>query len=304
VDLDEAYRYAFEGTVRSTSRTWAGTQHPTFRYELGGEGRIVLTEPQRASEIAMFVFPEGRSYLVFRGAESGAVVGEVTSTTSARRFMVRPGRYFVRGRTPNHVVEGEVFVGDRQVLAVDDGLLHRIEYARLVRKGGSDLRSTSGPVAGYTARTALRNGASLCNGAFAGYALALPALTLTPRLDACFSDFDNGPLQVTSNEYGGDVRVAHAWDVGPFTFDAGLTMGASWLRQTFTTAGVAPARDSIAARTSVGGGVIVPLGEGFSTGGEVAAETYLFRLEDSATGSATLAPSLACRLHLGVGKEW
>ena len=72
----------------------------------------------------------------------------------------------------------------------------------------------------------------------------------------------------------------------------------------FTTPGLAPARDSIAGRTSVGGGVAVALGAGVSTAGEVAAETYLFRLEDSAAGSSSLAPSLACRLHLGVGKEW
>ena len=46
------------------------------------------------------------------------------------------------------------------------------------------------------------------------------------------------------------------------------------------------------------------VGAGFYAVGEIAAETYLFRLQDSATGSASLTPSLACRAHVGVGKEW
>jgi hypothetical protein len=304
VDLDEAYRYAFEGTVRSTSRTWAGTQHPTFRYELGGQGRIVLTEPQRSAEVATLVFPDARSYLVFRGSESGAVVGEVTATTGGRRFSVRAGRYFLRGRTPDYVLEGDVVVAEGQVLTVDDSLLRRIEYARLVRKGGGDIRSTNGPVLGYTMRTALRDGASVCNGFFGGYAFALPALTVTPRLDACFSEFDNGGLHANADEYAGDLRVAHAWDIGPATFDVGLSVGVSWLRQTFATSGIAPPRNTVSPRTSVGAATTFAAGAGFYAVGEIAAETYLFRLQDSATGAVSLTPSLACRARVGVGKEW
>ncbi len=304
VDLDEAYWYAYEATVRSTSRTWAGTQHPSFRYELGGQGRIVLTEPQRASELATFVFPEARTYLVFRGSESGAVLGEVTSTTSARRLSVRAGRYFLRGRTPDYVLEGAVVVSEGQVLPVGDDMLHRIEYARLVRKGGADVRSASGPLAGYTMRTPLKNGAEVCNGVFAGYAFAFTALTVTPRLDACVSAFESGPLQASANEYGGDLRLAHAWDLPAFTLDVGLTVGASWLRQSFTTPGIAPPRDTLSPRTSVGSAVTVGVAAGFYAVGEAAAETYLFRVQDSATDSVDLTPSLAFRAHLGVGKEW
>jgi hypothetical protein len=42
VTLDEAYRHAYEATLRATSRTWAGTQHPTFEYEVRGQGDVVL----------------------------------------------------------------------------------------------------------------------------------------------------------------------------------------------------------------------------------------------------------------------
>ncbi len=42
VTLDEAYRHAYEATLRASSRTLAGTQHPTFQYDLRGTGDLVL----------------------------------------------------------------------------------------------------------------------------------------------------------------------------------------------------------------------------------------------------------------------
>src|SRR5262249_21875771 len=42
VTLDEAYRYAYESTLRASSRSLAGVQHPTFEYEVRGQGDVVL----------------------------------------------------------------------------------------------------------------------------------------------------------------------------------------------------------------------------------------------------------------------
>ena len=79
VTLEEAYRYAYEATLRSSSATWAGAQHPTFRYEMQGMGKLALSElPASTASRALLVFPAGKPYLVLAGSESGAVVGEVT----------------------------------------------------------------------------------------------------------------------------------------------------------------------------------------------------------------------------------
>ncbi|WP_437303308.1 hypothetical protein [Sorangium sp. So ce388] len=45
VTLDEAYRHVSEATIRATSQTLAGTQHPTLRYKLRGQGKLALTVP-------------------------------------------------------------------------------------------------------------------------------------------------------------------------------------------------------------------------------------------------------------------
>jgi hypothetical protein len=304
VQLDEAYRYAFDATVRATSRTWSGTQHPGYRFELGGYGRLVLTEPQRGSARSVLTFPAGRAYLIFRGSAGGSVIGEVTAQTNARRMFVRSDRYFIRARASDHVLEGEVSIDDGQTLDVRDDRLRRIEYARLVRKGGSAVRTVSGPLAGYTMRTALKQSEGLCHGAFAGYAFTFSALSITPRLDMCLSDFYSGALHAQTNDYGGDVRLAHTWDLPVVSLDIGLSVGGSWLRQTFSTPGFAPARDSFALRTGIGAAATIDVTAEFYVLADAVAETYVFKLKDSASRSTAFTPSLAFRHHLGIGKQW
>lgn len=129
------------------------------------------------------------------------------------QLSLRPDHYFVRGRTSDYILEGEVIARTSETLGVRDDLLHRIEYARLVRKGGTGLHSVSGPIAGFTFRTPLRNGSEMCAGAFAGYTFTLSTISLSPRIDACFSSFDNQSVRAAADDFGGGVRVAHAWDI-------------------------------------------------------------------------------------------
>lgn len=301
VQLDEAYRYAYDATLRATSRTWAGSQHPSFRYELGGQGRIALTvlkDPGRGT----VAFPDGRSYLVFRGSASGPVVAEVTATARSRKLSLRPDRYFVRGRASDVMLEGDFALAAGETRAIDDARLQRIEYARLVRKGGSDTRHVHGPLAGYTFRSGLRNGGGLCHGAFAGYGVTAAALSVEARVDGCRTTFANEIVSTTLSEVGGDVRVAHAWDLPLVTVDLGLSLGGAFFHQSFTTAGDAPTRGTGAFRSSVGARLGLPLGGGFGLAAESAAETYLFALRTASEDG--VSPSVAFRQRLALTKEW
>ncbi len=49
VSLDEAYRYAYDRTVRSTASTLSGAQHPSFDLELAGQGELILSTPGEAA---------------------------------------------------------------------------------------------------------------------------------------------------------------------------------------------------------------------------------------------------------------
>jgi hypothetical protein len=305
ITLDEAYHYAHDNTLRASSRTLAGVQHPTYRYDLRGQGRLVLTEPLVSDgNRAQLRFPESIDYLVFLGEERGAVVGEVAAHDRARVLSVAPGAYFVRGRASTHLLEGTVQVKAGAVEEIDDAKLKRVDYARLVRKGGGVARLVHGPQAGYTVRTALGNSTGLCHGVFAGYGFALTSITIAPRVAACRGGYTNSSLSATVDTLDAGVRASHAWDLPLFSVELGARAGGSLYRQRFETQGVAPPRTTLGAQTALDVGVTVDVGAGVALFAESGAEAAVFALQRSPTKDREMSVSFAFRQNVGLAKWW
>src|SRR5207248_10935165 len=76
VTLFEAYAYAYDRTVADTAESAAGAQHPTFSYDLAGNGDLVLTDVAVRHEGVYFPreAPGGVYYLV---DHQGFVAAEV-----------------------------------------------------------------------------------------------------------------------------------------------------------------------------------------------------------------------------------
>jgi hypothetical protein len=142
VTLDEAYNYAFAATVASSSRTLAGTQHPTFRYDLKGKGELVLSSFGNP-EHAQLGFKEPLDFIVFD--DGGAVVAEVSGSAPNRSVVVPAGTLVVRARGVDAAFEGKVTAQRGQTLEVSTDMLERFEYARLVRKGIGERRVAASP---------------------------------------------------------------------------------------------------------------------------------------------------------------
>ena len=302
VTLEEAYRYAYENTLRASSRTLAGLQHPTFRYEMHGHGEVVITTLGSEGRAAVD-FPRGRSYLLMHDRADGPVAAEVGARDSIRRLSLKVGRYFVRGRGDDFLLEGTVVFVAGPSQRVEDRDLRRIEYARLVRKGRSSRALVHGLQAGYLLHTALSNSDSLCNGAFAGYQVELRHLSVTPQISYCRSGFDNATLHSGVDEFAVRVWLAHVWDLPVFSIEVGVSTGTALLRQTFETRGRAPDRLTGAWTLSVGLGLLRDLPKGFYLLARVEAETFFYeQLHDS--GSSSFAPSVAARASFGFGKRW
>jgi hypothetical protein len=303
ITLEEAYRYAFDATLRSTSRTWAGLQHPAFRYDLRGEGKLVLTTlAGTRTPRATLAFPSDHTYLVMEDNATGPVVAEIDAVDRARRISVKPGRYFIRGRLPDALLEGEVVAAADEYVTVFDGNLHRTEYARLVRKGGADVFVSHDIEAGYFLRTPMKNAATVCQGGFAGYTQHWPSFDLGARADGCIASASNSTLSSNDDELGGELRAARSWDFPFITVGVGLGLGASWLHQSFTTTGVAPARNSLAGRFAVNLSLSVPLTWGLSVIAESSGLAYVF---EQLVGNATeYGPWFSFRQTAGIIKEW
>jgi len=304
VTLEEAYHYTYDATLRASSRTFAGAQHPSFRYELHGQGGLVLTSvgADRRNR-GLLEFPDGRAYLVMQDHADGSVVAEVGLADRARRVDVRTGRYFVRGRGRDHLLEGTVAVAAGEVHAVRDGELRRLEYARLVRKGGTPLTLVHGPEVGYRLRTGVTSGSSLCQGFFAGWSVALKHLSITPRLAYCRSSLENTTLRADSDAFDVELGLAHAFDIPYVTFEFGVVVGGALLHQAFVTAGSAPPRTSGAFQLGATAALSTDLPRGFYLFGLVAGETY-FLNQVARDGSSTFGPSFTVSSSLGLGRRF
>jgi hypothetical protein len=305
VTLDEAYRYAFDATLRATSATWAGEQHPTFRYDLRGIGALPITQlPAAGGTRATLVFPPNRTYLILAGGEGGPVVGEVGDAARGRRLSVRPGHYFVRGRAPDRLLEGDLDLAQGASIEVSDGRLRSMEYARLVRKGAGVRSVVQGTDAGLFFQTPLKNADSLCWGGFAGWEAHFAPVSLGVRLAACHATFVNDVLTASSNAYGGELRVTHTWDMPIISVDLGLALGGWLLEERFTTTGSAPARDTPAASIAIVLGLRCDLAAGFALLAEGALESLAYSQHDQSSNTTSLGPYASFRQALGVSKAW
>ncbi len=302
VTLDEAYRHAYEATVRGSSRTLAGVQHPTFQYDVRGQGDVVLaTLTGNERTRGWLSFPPGIGWLVFQGSADGAVAGEIGRSDRVRRLSVRAGTYFVRGRGADALLEGEQRAAAGATVTVDPARLERTAYARLVRKGLGDPRTAPSLELEGRVRGALASEGRPCSGVGAGTSVALRSMTLQARLGACWSGFSQGGLTATTEAWDLEVGATHAWDLRDASVEIGVMVGGAVLRQTFRTRGIAPARTSTALQLSPVAAVSHDLGARTYLFASVAAATYLFRLQRSADGTTSVEPSFALRFAAGCG---
>lgn len=302
VTIDEAYEHSNEATVRATSSTLNGTQHPTFRFEMRGRSPLVLTMPgSSSSKAGKLTFPTGKSYLVLSGSDSGQVLAEVGDTTPARTLTLRPGKYFVRARATDHLLEGTIDLAASATVDVSDDKLTKATYARMARKGDSPRPFAHGPRAAYAPRTGVVSGSSFCHGFSVGWPIALQYVEFAPSFTFCRSDFENDYLEATQDEFGGMLDAAYVIDVPYVSFALGLGAGGGVFRQTFDTRGVAPDRLTAYGRIAVRGDIQIDLGAGFYGDLGAAAETYLFQVLDD-DGESGVTAAFAFRPTFGLGK--
>lgn len=306
VVLDEAYQYAYENTLRASSRSASGLQHPTFFYDLRGQGQLVLTRPfAQGATRGVLELPRAATYLVFRGDAHGQVSAEVSSDDPVRALSLAPGSYFVRGRTKSHVLEGVARVEAGQVTRVDAEALTRIEYAHLVRKGHDSLRRSHALELAALMRSPLPNADSLCYGALGGYRLDLPELSWLLRVGGCGSSLEGAHLEARTRELDVGVRGAHAFDLGArVALDVGLGLGAAYFTQRFETAGRAPTRRSWAGLGELVVGLNVEVWRGCYALLEGAFQTYLLPMLDADSGDTELRGVVSGRLSLGAGARF
>lgn len=64
ITLAEAYAYSYARTIESSLLSHAGVQHPHFRFDLQGQGELILTSPATASSLLTLAIPEPGDWTV------------------------------------------------------------------------------------------------------------------------------------------------------------------------------------------------------------------------------------------------
>jgi hypothetical protein len=302
VVLEEAYRHAYDATVRASSRTFAGMQHPTFQYDFRGQDALVLTRLGAGTATrSILIFPKEIGFLAMRDSAEGEVVAEVGLRDAARSLSLRPGRYFIRGRARDALLEGVITLQAGAAHTIDPGTMKRVEYARLVRKGEGTRAFVNGAELGAAARTKLPNAETPCIGAVLGYRFELEQLGFLARLGACTSSAENSTLSATTNEYDLTLVAQHAWDLPAVTLGLGLGGGAALVTQSFETRGVAPGRTGSSPMALIAGSASMEVGAGFYAASELRGETHFISLQRTSRTGPELEVAFAVRGSLALG---
>jgi hypothetical protein len=301
VTVAEAFSYTRDRTILASARTLTGVQHPTFHFDVRGRAELALANLGGDKTRGQLTVPTGATWLVVREGGSDSIVGEIAADATHRTLSLRAGRYLVRGRTRDALLEGSVTVasGRETVVATDD--LSSTKYARLVRKGhGEIVARAMGWFGGPAIASPIIQGASPCFGAIAGAMWATADVTWSPRLMGCRGTLSNETLSATTDLLAVDLRAAKAWDVSRLTIDLGVTLGGELMQERFTTRGIAPTRTSPAGHIDAGLGLMLPIHGRYYVASEVGVQTHFFSLEDQ-MGERGVVARFAVRGMLALG---
>lgn len=135
VTLSEAFDYAYARTLRTTSVTLAGAQHPSYDYRLAGQGEFVLTELTKPAARIDLASELDRAIVVHVARDQ--VLAEVTSG-APRQVALAPGRYAVRAWRGGQAASGAFTLSAGETIAVSWKDLSPVASVPVQAKGESD----------------------------------------------------------------------------------------------------------------------------------------------------------------------
>ena len=246
VTMTEAYAYAYLQTVRSSGTT-TQLQHPTYLYDLKGQGGVPLTYlGDGQGRGGVLLLPEPGRYLVFAGDPSGAAFAEVVVTDAGAQLAIPPNRYTVQRRDAESYRRYQLELRSNQKVNLAEVPYDELKYARLLRKGGGAREVVHNLRVAAAGSGPFLEGQSLSGGVLAAYSAELPWLSLSAGLRWGASAIDSASGELTIHQHQLSVRLSgeRFFDLEWASVGVGVLVEGSALFQRFEARTVIPGRDA------------------------------------------------------------
>lgn len=251
VTLAEAYEYTYHKTVATTASTRSGVQHPTYSFDLRGQGDIVLTDLSRGDAgVAFGADLEGR-FLVFDLGRD-RVAAEIDKRPGAgRRIALPPGTYAVKRRMTDHVRLARFTLASNATYEVQASRMSRYAFEDDYAKGSRLVARLRRERTRFAVEGTIAYQSFLSSAARRELVPALPLYGVSTRVgpilggadlqvDLLFGRrsgalLDLGALAVQQDFFQAEIGVGLLWRLrlGSFSVAAGPRLAALYFRRGF-----------------------------------------------------------------------
>jgi hypothetical protein len=234
VTLTEAYRYAFDRTVATTSSA-PTLQHPSFKFDLSGSSELVLTRTQDAASLGRLRAETPGHYLLFD--EAGRELVAEFEVPTGGTIAVKPGVYLVRRRSASRLDEARVEAVAGQVVALSG--LKPVPLGQATRRGGAPEHTALALQVGGGWVGPMLEGQSSGPSLSAGLRVETSWVSVLARGRTQHSSMTNEQLTQDQLLVGGELALVRYLDLGRFSLGPQLSGGADRVWQTYETTGLA-----------------------------------------------------------------
>ncbi|MFN3197327.1 MAG: caspase domain-containing protein [Bradymonadia bacterium] len=249
VTLNEAYRYAYEQTLRSTSRA-RFVQHPTYSFRMRGREDLVLTRLKETRGLGRMALQVDGRYLLLPQDDDGRVVE--LSTEGRTLVLLEPGQWLVRRRTDKTVYEARQQVSPGETTEVMAAAMSPVPFGQTVRRGDALSRQSAWVLTtGFEAAGSYQTQIGPTFGPTLGLRVDLAPVSLEARVRWGRTSSSNTDVDLTQDTLGFDLGALKLYDVAPpVALGFGVRLGVDAVNQRFETTGSGPARTAYAGRLS------------------------------------------------------
>ncbi len=134
ITLNEAYRYAFDQTLKQTAKTLSGPQHPNYNIQMSGTGGVVMTDLRRSS--AKLILDRRLGGNIFINDGAGNLVAEVHKPVGKEVWIgLEEGKYRIINISRGKTFETFVELKERKSFNLYANLFRAVDTEQTVARG-------------------------------------------------------------------------------------------------------------------------------------------------------------------------